>query len=359
MKDLDIVYRADLHTITDDSLARILTNNSQSISLVDIPIMSLKELIAHSNDYVQILIKILGYFNEEELSSLSQICKLWSKIVFIMMMNQAFKYEKHQVKSSCNHEIDSKLRDIAFKYYKLAMKVCPSHYAPWYYWARFNVTTSLYGKRQTSILKKKQVSYVKQKTPNQTLKLVISSYLEFDIGNAEASLSLCKEALTLDDNNAEAWLLYSFLLHTNQQYKNALKAYSHCKNLPSGIKYEVSILQSLIPNSSVEADNPYFYDPRTKLNIDEVKKTIEKLEAKSSGANLSLGVLYYNLGRHCIKQYLPDKEAINYLNMAIKHGHITAERRDLILANSERRHRLKYTYYFTFSHFQFISDDYG
>ena len=103
--DLDIVYRVELNTIIDDSMARLLTNSFEPVNLIDIPIVTTKELIANSSEYVRILIKILGYFTEEELLALSQTCRLWKKIVFIQMMSKAFKYEKHQVQSFCYNEL--------------------------------------------------------------------------------------------------------------------------------------------------------------------------------------------------------------------------------------------------------------
>ena len=99
MTDLDIIY--NMRLVDRFDLGKLFTYQSESISFIDIPVISIKELITMSPDNVRIVIKILLYFDDKELFISSQVCKLWNRIVFIIAMNKAFKYERHQVCYHC------------------------------------------------------------------------------------------------------------------------------------------------------------------------------------------------------------------------------------------------------------------
>ena len=233
------------------------------------------------------------------------------------------------------------MRDIAIKYYKFAIDVCPENYASYYYWARFNISTSIYQieHNSTPFLSLELFSDALQRASNPSLKLLISYYLKYiKSGKTKAALSRCTEALQLDENNSEAQLQYGILLYKTEQYERALEAYSHCENLPSRIKYEISILKSFVPlPSAVKANNPYYFVDFDKKSVES---KIAKLEAKSSDVNPSLGVLYYNLGRYYIDRYSTKSEeslAVNYLTLAVKHKRISPADLQEILDKTERR----------------------
>ena len=207
------------------------------------------------------------------------------------------------------------------------MKVCPLHYAPYYYWARFNKSTEIYLHEDNISYDYKLFSTAYQKCPKSLcIKDIILFYL-----NSEKSIHGYdyEQMKALNKNNGEYWICLGISLYVDGETDAAYEAFSNCTNLPKMIHYEVHMLQwwTITKDQSIANYNPYFYYFNDfNANIKLLESKIAELESKyRDEINLSLGVLYKNKGEYCSEEdsfVNSPKKVIYYLSLAMKHKYI-------------------------------------
>ena len=119
------------------NLVDILTHGSESISLREISVVPMKDFASSSHIHVQLLVEILSYISDQDLLRISRVCKLWNKVAFLKLMNNAFKYKG----SSDNQK--------AALYLQQSKLATPWHYAPYYYEVTLYLTASLETQKQS------------------------------------------------------------------------------------------------------------------------------------------------------------------------------------------------------------------
>ena len=75
----------------------MLSYQSETISLKDIPIMNITQFEAETL-INPILLNIFSHFIEEDQVRFGGVCKLWTKIAFLLFMNKVFNYSRCQEK---------------------------------------------------------------------------------------------------------------------------------------------------------------------------------------------------------------------------------------------------------------------
>ena len=208
------------------------------------------------------------------------------------------------------------------------MKVCSLHYAPYYYWARFNRSTAVYSTQKWCPNFTNKLFYVAHlKCPRSSLYIKDITWFYLKAGGLSIDYYLQQPIL---NNNGEYLLQLGILLYHHARYNSAYKAFSNCINLSRMIQYEMYILQWFSKKLKPLLNyNPYFCYGNKDANIEQLKFKIVKLESKyGNNINLSLGVLYYNLGEYYMNQSRSHSTKINekvnyYLNLAKKHNYIS------------------------------------